>query len=82
MSDTCVPNRIVISTAINQLETKVSLKTICCLRPFVCFLQTFNALESKVVVENSCTLSLVVIGTTAELGIMSGLYNMQLGRER
>ena len=32
MSDTCVP---VIGTAINQLETKVSLKTICCLRLFV-----------------------------------------------
>ena len=26
---------IVIGTAINQLETKVSLKTICCLRLFV-----------------------------------------------
>ena len=35
MSDTCVPSRIVIDTAINQLETKVSLKTICCLRLFV-----------------------------------------------
>ena len=28
MCDTCVPSLIVISTAINQLETKVSLKTI------------------------------------------------------
>ena len=35
MSDTCVPNLIVIGTAINQLETKVSLKTISCLRLFV-----------------------------------------------
>ena len=35
MSDTCVPSLIVIDTAINQLETKVSLKTICCLRLFV-----------------------------------------------
>ena len=35
VSDTCVPNLIVISTDINQLETKVSLKTICCLRLFV-----------------------------------------------
>ena len=35
MSDTCVPSVIVIDTAINQLETKVSLKTICCLRLFV-----------------------------------------------
>ena len=35
MGDTCVPSLIVISTAINQLETKVSLKTICCLRVFI-----------------------------------------------
>ena len=35
MSDTCVPSVIVIDTAINQLEIKVSLKTICCLRLFV-----------------------------------------------
>ena len=35
MTDTCVPSFIVIGTAINQLETKVSLKTICCLRLFV-----------------------------------------------
>ena len=32
MCDTCVPSFIVIGIAINQLETKVSLKTICCLR--------------------------------------------------
>ena len=38
MSDTRVPSLIVIGTAINQLETKVSLKTIkifCCLKLFV-----------------------------------------------
>ena len=35
MSNTCVPSLIVISTAINQLETKVSINTICCLRLFV-----------------------------------------------
>ena len=35
MGDTCVPSLIVIGTAINQLETKVSLKTICCLRLLV-----------------------------------------------
>ena len=35
MSDTCVPNLIVIGTEINQLETKVSLKTICYMRLFV-----------------------------------------------
>ena len=32
---TSAPSIIVIGTAINQLETKVSLKTICCLRLFV-----------------------------------------------
>ena len=35
MSDTLVPSLIVIGTAINQLDTKVSQKTICCLRLFV-----------------------------------------------
>ena len=35
MSDTCVSSLIVISTAVNQLETKVSLKLFCCLRIFV-----------------------------------------------
>ena len=36
MGDTRVPSLIVIGTAINQLylETKLSLKTICCLRLF------------------------------------------------
>ena len=35
MSDTCVPSLIVIGTAIIQLETKVSLKKMCCLRLYV-----------------------------------------------
>ena len=35
MCDTCVPSLIVIGTVVNQLETKVSLKTICCLKLFV-----------------------------------------------
>ena len=35
MGDTCVPSLFVIGTDINQLETKVSLKTICYLRLFV-----------------------------------------------
>ena len=61
MSDTCVPSLIVIGTAINQLETKVSLKTICCLRLFVV---VYKHVESKVMVGNTCTLSLVVISTT------------------
>ena len=60
---TCVPSLIVIGTEINQLETKVSLKTICCLRPLCC-LQTCNVLESKLMGGKTCTLSLVVISTT------------------
>ena len=35
MGDKRLPSLIVIGTAINQLETKVSLKTISCLRLFV-----------------------------------------------
>ena len=35
MGDTCVSSLIVIGTDINQLETNVSLITICCLRLFV-----------------------------------------------
>ena len=35
MGDTCVSSLIVVGTDINQLETKVSLKTICCLRLFL-----------------------------------------------
>ena len=37
---TRVPSLIVIGTAINQLETKVSLKTICCLRLLILLLFT------------------------------------------
>ena len=35
MGDTRAPSIIVIGTAFNQLETKVSLKSICYLRLFV-----------------------------------------------
>ena len=63
MSDTCVPSFIFIGIAINQLETKLSLKTICCLRLFV-VVYKHVVLKSKVMVGNTCTLSLVVIGTT------------------
>ena len=35
VGDTCVPSLIVISTAINQLETNVSLITICSMRLLV-----------------------------------------------
>ena len=37
MCDTCIPSLIVIGTAINQLETKVSPKKFCCLRLFVLY---------------------------------------------
>ena len=35
MTHVYIPSLIVIGTAINQLETNVSLTTICCLRLFV-----------------------------------------------
>ena len=35
MGDTSVPSLIVIGISINQLENKVSLNTICCLRLIV-----------------------------------------------
>ena len=64
MSDTCVPSLIVIGTAINQLQTKVSLKNNLMPEAICCCLQTCNVLESKVMVANTCILSLVVISTT------------------
>ena len=64
MSDTCVPSLIVIGTAINQLQTKVSLKNNLMPEAICCCLQTCNVLESKVMVPNTCILILVVIGTT------------------
>ena len=48
---TCVPGFIVIGTAINQLDTKVSLKTICYLRLFVVvYKHVYNILASKLMV--------------------------------
>ena len=80
MSDTCVPTLIVIGTAINQLETKVSLKTICCLRlllvvykhvMFVLSLivinSTINQLESKVSLINTHCLRLFVVVYKVEM---------------
>ena len=64
MSDTCVPSLIVIGTAINQLQTKVSLKNNLMPEAICCCLQTCNVLESKVMVANTCILILVVIGIT------------------
>ena len=64
MSDTCIPSLIAISIAINQLETKVSLKNNLLPEDICCCLQICNILESKLMVGKICTLSLVVIGTT------------------
>ena len=65
MSDTCVQSLIVIGTAINQLETKLSLyKNTLLPEAICCCLQICNVLASEVMVGNTCTLSLVVIGTT------------------
>ena len=61
MGVTCVPSLIVIGTAINQLETKVSLKTICCLRLLV---ETCNVAASEEIVGERCVPSLIVINST------------------
>ena len=58
MSDTCVPSLIVIGIAINQLETKLSLKTICCC------LQTCNVAASEKIVGERCVPSLILINST------------------
>ena len=63
MCDTCVLSLIVISTAINQLETKVSLKTICCLRLFVVVYKHVVAAAEDIVGER-CVPSLIVINST------------------
>ena len=64
MRERCVPSLIVINSTINQFETKVSIKNNLLPEAICCCLQTCNVLESKVMVGNTCTLSLVVIGTT------------------
>ena len=64
MSDTRVPSFIVIGTAINQLETEVSLKTICCQRLLVIVYQIFNVAASEEIVGERCVPSLIVINST------------------
>ena len=51
VSDTSVTNLIVIGHAINQLETKVLQKTICCC------LQTCNVVVSEEIVGERCVQS-------------------------
>ena len=62
MRDTHLPNLIVIGTAINQLETKVSLKTI--FEAICCCLQTCNVAASEELVGERCVPSLIVINST------------------
>ena len=64
MSDTRVPSLIVIGTAINQLETKVSLKTICCLRLFIVVYKHVNVAASEEIVGERCVPSHSVINST------------------
>ena len=63
MSDTCVLSLIVIGTAINQLETKVSLKTICCLRLFVVVYKHANVTASEKIVGERYVPSLIIINS-------------------
>ena len=65
MSDTCVLSLIVVGTAINQLETKVSLKTICCLRLFiVVYKHVMLQYLRKLWVKDVCQ---VVVSSTVQL---------------
>ena len=62
MGDTRVLSLIVTGTAINQLETKVSLKTIFCLRLLVVYKR--NVAASDEIVGKRCVPSLIVINST------------------
>ena len=64
MSDTCIPSLIVIGTAINQLETKVSLKNNLLPEAIYCCLQTCNVATSEEIVGERCVPSLIVINST------------------
>ena len=56
MCDTRVPSLIVIGTDINQLETKVSQKTICCLRLFVVVYKHVKLQHLRKLLENRLSL--------------------------
>ena len=64
MSDKCVPSLIVIGTAINHLETKVSLKTISLSEAICCCLQACNVAASEEIVGERCVPILIVINST------------------
>ena len=60
-----VPSLIVIGTAINQLETKVLLKIICCLRLFiVVYKHVYIVAASEEIVDERCVPNLIVINST------------------
>ena len=64
MSDTHVLSLIAIGTAINQLETNVSLKTMCCLRLFVVvYKHVMLHAASEEIVGEKCVPSLIVINS-------------------
>ena len=63
VGDTCVPSLIVIDNAINQLETKVSLKNNVLPEAICCCLQICNIFVAEVMMGDTCTPCLV-IGTT------------------
>ena len=63
MSDTCVPSLIVIGIAINQLVTKVSLKTNLLPEAICCCLQTCNVIVSKKIVGARCVPCIIVINS-------------------
>ena len=77
MGDTCVPSLIVIRTIINQLETKVSHKTIL-FQAICCRLQICNVLSLEVMVGDACKLRVVVIRTTIYLVLLLYITNRTL----
>ena len=63
VSDTCVPSLIVIGIAINQLETKVSLKNNLLPEAICCCLQTCNVAASDEIVGERCVPRLIIINS-------------------
>ena len=68
MGDKYVPSLIVICNTINQLKTKISLKTICCMPEAIsCCLQTCNVAASEEIVGERCVPSLIITNSTINL---------------
>ena len=64
MCDTCVPSLIIIGTAINQLETRVSQKNNLLPEAICCCLQTCNVATSEEIVGERCVPNLIVMNST------------------